>query len=477
MAPLVITFRWSCRQSLGSIMDKQIWMGKLLTLAFFIPLLIYLKTLLPGVGFWDTAEFQTIAHTFDIGHPTGYPTYVLIGKIFLTLFGFNSVAWRMNFLSSLFAASGIYLFSLSLFRLTKNSILSLALSLLLALNPYLWAIAIRADPHALHFLFTSIFLFLGIKITFDKKTNLLPLISFISGLSLGNHMLSIFFLPSLVLLFFLCPEKVKSFLAFLLGASIYLLLPAIYLSKIPLLSFDYSLATLGGLKRYVLGEDFQGLMNTWARENFAQTLKFYFDLVKSSFPYFIWLLIPIGIFVSFSKKIFFGLFTFLLFFLPLYFSLRYQNAVIERYFITSFAIGNIWLGVFLSKVIKPKTFITFLVFILPITLFLKNIKVVDQSQNHQAESWAKETVNSTEKDSVIFSWWSYTTPLWYFQKVEGVRKDIIIVNANPHEWEGKARRYQGSRHIYFIQEAELKDKNLRLIPHGSIFGLRSSLQP
>jgi hypothetical protein len=33
-----------------------------------------------------------------------------------------------------------------------------------------------------------------------------------------------------------------------------------------------------------------------------------------------------------------------------------------------------------------------------------------------------------EPDSLIVSWWSYSTPLWYEQLVEGRRPDIAIVD-------------------------------------------------
>ena len=35
--------------------------------------------MLPGLGFWDTAELQTVAPILGTAHPTGFPTYVLLG--------------------------------------------------------------------------------------------------------------------------------------------------------------------------------------------------------------------------------------------------------------------------------------------------------------------------------------------------------------------------------------------------------------
>ncbi|HEY3522708.1 MAG TPA: DUF2723 domain-containing protein, partial [Candidatus Limnocylindrales bacterium] len=48
-------------------------------------LALYRTTLLPSVGLWDTAEFQTVAPVLGVAHPTGYPAYVLLGFAWSTL--------------------------------------------------------------------------------------------------------------------------------------------------------------------------------------------------------------------------------------------------------------------------------------------------------------------------------------------------------------------------------------------------------
>ena len=40
---------------------------------------IYLRTMLPSTGFWDTGEAQTVPPTLSIFHPTGFPTYEILG--------------------------------------------------------------------------------------------------------------------------------------------------------------------------------------------------------------------------------------------------------------------------------------------------------------------------------------------------------------------------------------------------------------
>ena len=60
------------------------------------------STLLPGVGFWDTAELQAVAPLMGTAHPTGFPTYVLLGWLAnLVLTPFGEPAFRMNLFAAL----------------------------------------------------------------------------------------------------------------------------------------------------------------------------------------------------------------------------------------------------------------------------------------------------------------------------------------------------------------------------------------
>jgi hypothetical protein len=69
---------------------------------------IYLRTLMPSIGFWDTAEAQTVPHTLSIFHPTGFPTYTMLGWLWSQI-PIGEVAYRMNLLSAvcLSLASGL----------------------------------------------------------------------------------------------------------------------------------------------------------------------------------------------------------------------------------------------------------------------------------------------------------------------------------------------------------------------------------
>ncbi len=53
---------------------------------------------------------------------------------------------------------------------------------------------------------------------------------------------------------------------------------------------------------------------------------------------------------------------------------------------------------------------------------------VDASHQVEAATWTDHALDVMEPDAAIVSWWSYSTPLWYAQRVEGRRPDIAIID-------------------------------------------------
>ena len=75
-------------------------------------LLLYVLTAAPGIValFDDSLEFQLVAPTLGIAHPTGYPLYTITGGVWSRLlFPFGNWAWRMNIFSALAAAFTVLL--------------------------------------------------------------------------------------------------------------------------------------------------------------------------------------------------------------------------------------------------------------------------------------------------------------------------------------------------------------------------------
>src|SRR5262245_21240484 len=70
-------------------------------------LALYMATLLPGIGSGDTAEFQRVAPTLGVAHPTGYPLYTMLGWLWSRLPLGGTPAWRMNLFSAGAAALAV----------------------------------------------------------------------------------------------------------------------------------------------------------------------------------------------------------------------------------------------------------------------------------------------------------------------------------------------------------------------------------
>ncbi len=115
--------------------------------------------LLPGVGFWDTAELQAVGPLMGTAHPTGFPTYVLLGWLAsVILQPLGEPAFRMNLLSAICVAvaAGV---TVDLVRaLTGSVVLGVMAGLGLALTPIAWGMATHAEAHTLHLALVAILL-------------------------------------------------------------------------------------------------------------------------------------------------------------------------------------------------------------------------------------------------------------------------------------------------------------------------------
>jgi hypothetical protein len=83
---------------------------------------------------------------------------------------------------------------------------------------------------------------------------------------------------------------------------------------------------------------------------------------------------------------------------------------------------------------------------------------VDESQDHVAADWVDHVLATLQPDAVVISWWSFSTPLWYAQRVEGRRPDLTIVDDRTRLDEGLGEITDvidanlGKRPVYVIRE-------------------------
>lgn len=167
-------------------------------MVFMFGMGLYVRTLAPGLLLGDSGEFQTLASTLGIAHNTGYPIYLLIGKL-LTWLPFQTVAYKINLLSALAGAitlAEVYLISQ---LLTGKRLLSLAGAFLLGVNAIFWWQAVIAEVYTPAAAFTGGVLLLVILWGKTAKPRYLFAAGLIGGLSLGVHTLTTLIAPAVLL--------------------------------------------------------------------------------------------------------------------------------------------------------------------------------------------------------------------------------------------------------------------------------------
>lgn len=129
-------------------------------LIFIGTLALYIRTTAPTLGgAFDSEEFQHVAYNLDVAHATGYPLYLLIGKLFTTFIPLGNIAYRMNLLSAVIGAAGATIVYLNAFLLTRRHLTSIATTALFATNPAVWRQAGVASVGPLHLLLLAAILF------------------------------------------------------------------------------------------------------------------------------------------------------------------------------------------------------------------------------------------------------------------------------------------------------------------------------
>ncbi|MEJ5197813.1 MAG: DUF2723 domain-containing protein [Anaerolineae bacterium] len=112
-------------------------------------LLLYLRTLVPGVYVSDFAEFQYQPLRLGLPHPNGFPFYMLLGWLWSHL-PLGSVAWRMNALSAVGGALAVGVTAGFVYRLSRRAPIALLAAGLLALSPTFWYYSLAAERYTLN---------------------------------------------------------------------------------------------------------------------------------------------------------------------------------------------------------------------------------------------------------------------------------------------------------------------------------------
>ena len=169
---------------------------------FFVPLAFYLSTLTPGVGERDGYELQAVSATLGYAHPTGYPLFPIVGRIWIAIFPFGGIAWRINVLCALYASASIPLiYGLARRVLGRQSFAAWSASCL-AFSRTLWAQAAQPEKYTLNAFFVALTLYVAFGAVDPRSRGPHPhlrWLAFVYGLSLTHHRTMLMLAPALAL--------------------------------------------------------------------------------------------------------------------------------------------------------------------------------------------------------------------------------------------------------------------------------------
>lgn len=499
---------------------------------FLLALVVYRATMLPGVGAWDTAEVQTVPPILGTMHPTGFPAFVILGWIAnILLAPFGEPAFRMTLLSGILAAlaSGMSVFVFR--RLGAPVLVAGAAAVGFALTPIAWHIGVSADVHALHVaLVVAITLALlrweaavgealdepGDSALRRRADRWLVGTAALFGVSVANHGLTLLLAPAVAVFVLMVDAAVlrrPTLVVASLGAAIGV--AALLYLELPLRAGPFRAPlvyghpeTLTGLLDTILGRQFQGDVSGGNLVDRAAAL---WAFGSDQLGPLAVLVLPAFVVTAFRRPRY-AAYSGLAFLLTCVFAATYENARIDRYYLGPLFFAWSWLaaaaGVLAGQALGvvrddgrhrlgrddgrhgggaetgdtgvPEgptpapvrtgvSVVLALVLLVPTAIGIRDRWTAqDLSRSTMAPEWLDQALGAMDRDALVVSWWSYSTPLWYATLVEGRRPDITIVD-------DRTRIDEGLGDVPDVIEANIDSRPVYLIriTDGEVDALRN----
>ena len=214
------------------------WSAALLgaAVATFVGIL-YVGTLAPTVlpyGVPDTLDspmLQTEVSVLGVGHPTGYPTYMMLTHLF-TYLPFGDPAYRVNLASAVYGVAAVLVVYLAGLRLARRAVAAAVGALAFGLSGAFWSQAVIAEVYTLEALLVALLIFVLLVWRDRRDGRYLLLSAFLVGLSLTHHLTSVLLVPAALAFVLLTDRRVFSRTGLMLkclGIFLLGLLPLLYL--------------------------------------------------------------------------------------------------------------------------------------------------------------------------------------------------------------------------------------------------------
>ena len=198
-------------------------------LTFAIATMVYGLTVEPTASLWDCPEFIACGYKLEIGHPPGAPFFMLVANLF-SQFASNpsQVALMVNLLSALLSAGCIFFLFLTITHLAHKLICptgdtltipnvmtieacGLVGALAYTFSDTFWFSAVEAEVYAFSSFLTAVMFWLILKWENEadspRSDRWIILIAYITGLSIGVHLLCLLCLPAMAFVVWFRKDK------------------------------------------------------------------------------------------------------------------------------------------------------------------------------------------------------------------------------------------------------------------------------
>ncbi|MCB0033394.1 MAG: DUF2723 domain-containing protein [Anaerolineales bacterium] len=424
---------------------------------------VYLFTMSHTVGAADTFEFQVTAPIMGVVHPTGYPLYLLLGKLW-TLLPLGSVAWRLNLGTAVYglgAAVGLYTLLVLLLSHAKQSsptanVVAVLTAALYALRPTFWSQSIAAEVYTLHNLIIAggvllvLYPLRGVRTEAQRhrekgweKYHYVYLAALL-GLGLTNHLTTLILLPAAGLSFIITltqskiqnvarrdasPSKSKILLipAFLLPLTLYAYLPLRWqaVNDEPM-----------GWSRFigwVTGDQFQDALQLMAWWRDPTRYEVVGRLFVAEWGWWGLAIAAVGLVYLLWRDWRSGLLLLLTWGGFTFYCLNYYVPDLNVFLLPAHLITAVWVGFGIYGLLETtrlKLWMPHMAVVLFIPVLLTAVTTwhrVDQSQNDGLTRWGRAVLNQPlAENGVILADSEKIAPLLYLQRAEGLRPDLEI---------------------------------------------------
>ncbi len=466
---------------------------------------LYVRTLAPSVValFDDSLEFQLVCYQLGIAHPTGYPLYTLLGKLF-TLLPLGDVAYRVNLLSAV--AGGCtwpLLFAVGR-ALGLRRVGAVAGAVALGTSPVFWSQATVAEVYALHCLFVALLWLLALRWgqARDPWTarGRLWALAFALGLSLTHHRMTLLLLPALALYgggvvlhrratrrLVLGARRRPGAWGQTAGAFLFLALPLALYAYLPLrgrvvTSLDGQYVnTWSGFWAWVLARAYGVFLgeNPLARDLNAA---FYFGLFRAQFGFLGLALAGLGWFSLLRRPREWALLA-VAFAAQVAFALQYRVGDVEVFFLPAFLAAALFLGAGVSLWGDLGQALAERGLGRPAALLGRALSVValggvvyggalhfpqaDRSQDWQVYDYGVDLLTQPlEEGATLIGILGETTLVRYFQETAGLRPDLRLIAADDEGARLAALREAVARGgaVYLTRELPCRDPEALCAP-------------